>query len=92
VRRRGKQTSVTAATVMRRKLPLTVWFSAAYLIATHADGISALQLQKQLGLASYKTTWLLCAKLRRTMVAPGRAPPNGSRRSGNPYRTSTRSS
>ena len=28
------------------KLPLTVWFWAAYLMATHSNGISALQLQK----------------------------------------------
>ena len=34
----------------------------------------ALELQKQLGLGSYKTAWLLCAKLRRAMVAPGRGP------------------
>src|SRR5512134_1437877 len=69
-----RQTSVTAGTVLHgSKLPLTVWFWAAYLMATHSNGISALQLQKQLGLGSYKTAWLLCAKLRRAMVAPGRA-------------------
>ena len=56
------------------KLPLIVWFWAVYLMATHSNGISALQLQKQLGLGSYKSAWLLCAKLRRAMVAPGRAP------------------
>ena len=31
-------------------------------------------IAKQLGLGSYKSAWLLCAKLRRAMVAPGRAP------------------
>jgi hypothetical protein len=68
-----KQTSVTAGTVMHgSKLPLTVWFWAAYLMATHSNGISALQVQKQLGLGSYRTAWMLCAKLRRAMVAPGR--------------------
>jgi hypothetical protein len=52
----GKQTSVTAGTVMHgSKLPLTAWFWAAYLMATHSNGISALQLQKQLGLGSYKS-------------------------------------
>ena len=71
----GRQTSVTAGTVMHAsKLPLTVWFWAAYLMATHSNGIAALQLQAQLGLGSYKSAWLLCAKLRRAMVAPGRAP------------------
>jgi len=68
-----KQTSVTAGTVMHgSKLKLTVWFWAAYLMATHSNGISALQLQRQLGLGSYKTAWLLLAKLRRAMVAPER--------------------
>ena len=71
----GKQTSVTAGTIMHHsKLPLTVWFWAAYLMATHSNGISALQLQRQLALGSYKTAWLICAKLRRSMVAPGRDP------------------
>jgi hypothetical protein len=70
----GKQTSVTAGTIMHgSKLPLTIWFWAVYLMATHSNGISALQLQKQLALGSYKSAWLLCAKLRRAMVAPNRA-------------------
>ena len=43
-----KQTSVTAGTVMHgSKLALIAWFWAAYLMATHSNGISALQLQKQ---------------------------------------------
>ena len=71
----GKQTSVTAGTVMHHsKLALTTWFWAAYLMATHSNGISALQLQRQLALGSYKTAWLMCAKLRRSMVAPDRSP------------------
>jgi hypothetical protein len=69
----GKQTSVTAGTVMHHsKLALTIWFWAAYLMATHSNGISALQLQRQLGLGSYRSAWLLCGKLRHSMVAPGR--------------------
>jgi transposase-like protein/predicted RNA-binding Zn-ribbon protein involved in translation (DUF1610 family) len=69
-----RQTSVTAGTIMHgSKLALSAWFWAAYLMATHSNGISALQLQQQLGLGSYKTAWLLCAKLRRAMVAPNRA-------------------
>ena len=30
------------------------WFWAAYLMATHSNGISALQLQRQLALGSYR--------------------------------------
>jgi hypothetical protein len=41
-------------------------------MATHSNGISALQLQRQLGLGSYRSAWLLCGKLRQSMVAPGR--------------------
>jgi hypothetical protein len=59
------------------KLSLILWFWAAYLMATHSNGISALQLQRQLGLGSYKTAWLLCAKLRAAMVDPRRNPLTG---------------
>ena len=73
-----RQTSVTAGTVMHgAKLDLTVWLWAAYLMATHSNGISAVQLRSQLGIASYKTAWLLCAKLRRAMVDPDRNPLTG---------------
>lgn len=67
------QTSVTAGTVMHRtKLPLRTWFWAAYLVATHHPGISAKQLQRQLGLSRHETAWALLHKLRGAMVAPER--------------------
>ena len=70
-----RQTSVTAGTVMHgSKLPLTVWFWAAYLMATHSNGLSARQMWRQLGLAApTRVPRLLCAKLRRAMVNPARA-------------------
>ena len=74
----AKEISVTAGTIMHRShLPLSVWFWAAYLMATHSNGMSALQLQSELGIGSYKTAWLLAMKLRRAMVAPGRSPLGG---------------
>ena len=70
-----RETSVTAGTVMHRShLPLRVWFTAAWLVATHRNGMSARQLWLQLGLGSYKTAWLLLRKLRRAMVDPEREP------------------
>lgn len=69
-----QQTSVTAGTVMHgTRTPLRLWFWAAYLVATHHPGISAKQLQRQLGLR-YETAWLMLQKLRRAMVAPEREP------------------
>jgi transposase-like protein len=69
------QTSVTAGTVMHKtRTPLRTWFWAAYLVATHHPGISAKQLQRQLGLSRYETAWLILQKLRRAMVAPERKP------------------
>ena len=51
-----------------------LWFLAAWLVATHKNGMSARQLWLQLGLGSYKTAWLLLRKLRRAMVDPEREP------------------
>ena len=36
--------------------------------------IAQAQLQRQLALGSYKTAWLMCAKLRRSMLTPDRSP------------------
>jgi len=73
----GRQTSVTAGTVMHRsRLALTTWFWAAHLMTTHSNGMSALQLQDQLGV-TYKTAWLLTQKRRRSMVNPDREPLEG---------------
>ncbi len=70
----GRQTSVTAGTVMHRShLPLKTWFVAIHIVTSHSNGISALQLQAQLGLGSYKTAWLMLHKLRRAMVNPERS-------------------
>jgi hypothetical protein len=68
-----RQTSVTAGTIMHAShLPLKVWFTAIHIVTSHSNGVSALQLQAQLGLGSYKSGWLLLQKLRRAMVDPGR--------------------
>jgi transposase-like protein/ribosomal protein L37AE/L43A len=68
-----RDTSVTAGTVLHRThTPLTQWFWAAYLVTTHTPGLSALQLQRQLGLRRYETAWAMLQKLRRAMVRPDR--------------------
>jgi transposase-like protein len=56
------------------RMPLRLWFWAAYLVATHHPGISAVQLQRQLGIRRHETAWMMLHKLRRAMVAPEREP------------------
>ena len=67
------QTSVTAGTIFAgSRLPLLQWFRAAWLITSRKSGVSATDLQQELGLGSYKTAWTLQHKLRKAMVRPGR--------------------
>jgi hypothetical protein len=40
-------------------------------ITAQKNGVSAIGLQRVLGLGSYKTAWTLLHKLRRAMVRPG---------------------
>src|ERR1700682_1683203 len=69
------QVSLTAGTILHNtKTPLTVWFGAAYLTVTDTRGMSALLLQRQLGLRRYETAWMLLHKLRRAMVNVAREP------------------
>jgi transposase-like protein len=68
-----RQVSVTAGTIFQdRKLPLTSWFRAMWYATSQKNGVSALGLQRVLGMGSYKTAWALLHKLRRAMVRPGR--------------------
>ena len=50
--------SVTAGTIFQDShLPLTIWFRAMWQVTSQKNGISALGLQRVLGLGSYKTAW-----------------------------------
>ncbi len=65
----GHQVSTTAGTIMHRtRTPLVVWFWAAYLMVTDKRGLSALGLQRALGISRYETAWMILHKLRRATV------------------------
>ena len=67
------QASLTAGTIFEgTRKPLSLWFRAMWLVTSEKHGISALGLQRQLGLHSYQTAWAWLHKLRRAMVRPGR--------------------
>ena len=70
-RRCRRSTRLTVGTVMERThTPLSIWFWAAYLVVSHTPGISAVQLQRQLGLSRYETAFQILHKLRAGMVRP----------------------
>jgi len=62
------QTSVTAGTPLAdSKLPLRLWWLAIYLTTQAKNGISALELKRQLGVC-YRTAWLVKHKLMAVMA------------------------
>jgi ribosomal protein L37AE/L43A/transposase-like protein len=63
----GHQVSITAGTVFdNTKIGLQKWYFASYLIASSKGGISAKELQHQIGV-TYKTAWYINRRLREVM-------------------------
>lgn len=64
---------MTAGTIFQdTRLPLALWFRAIWYVTSQKNGVSALGIQRVLGLGSYQTAWAWLHKLRRAMVRPGR--------------------
>lgn len=65
--------SITAGTIFHRsKLPHVVIFRALWWMVAQKNGVSAVGLQRILGLGSYRTAWTWLHKFRRLMIVPGR--------------------
>jgi transposase-like protein len=65
--------SITSGTIFHRsKLPLVVIFRALWWMVAQKNGVSAVGIQRVLGLGSYRTAWVWLHKFRRLMVFPGR--------------------
>jgi transposase-like protein len=63
------QGSVTAGTIFdKTRTPLRVWLAAAWYVTNQKLGVSALGLQRVLGLGSYETAWTMLHRFRRAMV------------------------
>ena len=63
-----KQFTVTVGTIFHRShIPLTTWIAAFFILCTSKKSVSALQLQRQLGLGSYKTAWHMAHRIRYAM-------------------------
>jgi transposase-like protein len=64
-----QQFSPTSGTLFAdTHLPLIVWFHAIGLMLNAKKGISAKQLQRDLGIGGYKTAWYLLHRIRESMV------------------------
>src|SRR4051812_2560137 len=62
------QFTVTVGTVMEDShLPLAKWALAFHFMVSAKKGMSALQLQRNLGLGSYRTAWFLAHRIREAM-------------------------
>ena len=73
-----KQVSLTAGSVMHgTRKPLRLWFLAMYLFVSSKRGISALELQRELGLAKYQTAWTWLHKLRDAVAMRAPSPLQG---------------
>lgn len=65
--------SITSGTIFHRsKLPLVVIFRALWWMVAQKNGVSAVGIQRVLGLGSYRTAWVWLHKFRRLMIFPGR--------------------
>lgn len=65
--------SITAGTIFHKsKLPLVTIFRALWWMVAQKNGVSAIGLQRILGIGSYRTAWTWLHKFRRLMVFPGR--------------------
>jgi hypothetical protein len=75
----GRQSTVTAGTIFdKTRTPLRVWLAAAWYLTNQKQGVSALGLQRVLGLGSYQTAWTMLHRFRRAMVRPDRDRLKGS--------------
>lgn len=73
-----EQFSVTVGTVMESShIPLHKWLLAIHLMSASKKGMSALQLQRMLGLGSYRSAWFLSHRIRAAMDEIAPAPIGG---------------
>jgi transposase-like protein len=63
-----KNSVKTGSIFEKSKIGLKMWFYAIWWVTSQKNGVSALSLQRFLGIGSYETSWLLLHKIRSAMV------------------------
>src|SRR5438552_11858826 len=67
----GKQFTVTVGTIFEDShIPLRKWLVAWYMLCSSKKGISALQIQRMLGLGSYRTALFMMHRIRYALAHP----------------------
>lgn len=75
----NRQTSITAGTMFHgTKTSITLIFRALWFIVAQKNGVSAVSVQKILGIKRYETVWTWLHKFRRLMVMPERTKLSGT--------------
>jgi len=68
---KGYRFSVLVGTIFENtNVPLRTWFKVIYQMLTSKKGVSALQIQRQMGFGSYSTALYLCHRVRGGLVDP----------------------
>jgi transposase-like protein len=75
---RDKFTVRTGTVFERSHIPLHKWLMATHIMAASKKSVSALQLQRMLGLGSYRTAWFMCHRIRESMK-PAKVGPLGGK-------------
>jgi transposase-like protein len=75
---RDKFTVRTGTIFERSHIPLHKWLLATHIMAASKKSVSAMQLQRMLGLGSYRTAWFMCHRIREAMK-PAKVGPLGGK-------------
>lgn len=74
-----KQFTVTVGTIFEDShIPLNKWLIAFYIMCASKTQVSALQIQRQLEIGSYRTAWHMCHRIRFAMAEQGPAKLKGT--------------
>ncbi len=64
----AEQFTATVGTILEQShLPIRTWLMAFSLLCSSKKGLSALQLQRQLGIGSYRSAWHMAHRIRHAM-------------------------
>ena len=73
-----KPFTATMGTVYERShIPLNIWLLATHLMVSSKKGMSAKQLERNLGFGSYRTAWFMAHRIREAMKAEENNEPMG---------------